>query len=84
MNVAADFLLSFDAQYSKNQPQNWGDFTVLDLSRLPEQQREGFLSLDLGQATVSLSDLERYAVPEIPSDYLELLEIGWEESILRR
>ena len=57
---------------------------MLDLSRLPEQQREGFLSLDLGQATVSLSDLERYAVPEIPSDYLELLEIGWEESILRR
>jgi putative spermidine/putrescine transport system substrate-binding protein len=82
--AAANFLLSFEAQYSKNKPENWGDFTVLDMKRLPPEQRRRFLELDLGEATVSLTDLEKYAVPEIPSRYLELLETGWEENVLRR
>lgn len=82
--VTANFLLSFDAQYSKNQPENWGDFTVLDLGRLPSGQRQQFLSLDLGEATLPLSLLEDHAVPEIPSSYLELLENGWEENVLRQ
>jgi putative spermidine/putrescine transport system substrate-binding protein len=32
--VLADFLVSVDAQVSKFQPENWGDFPVLDLERL--------------------------------------------------
>lgn len=66
--IMANFLLSFDAQYSKDKPENWGDFTVLDL----------------GETTLPLSLLEDYAVPEIPSSYLEQLEKGWEENVLRR
>jgi len=82
--VTANFLLSFDAQYSKNQPENCGDFTVLDLARLPTRQRQQFLNLDLGEATLPLSLLEDHAVPEIPSGYLEGLENGWEENVLRQ
>jgi putative spermidine/putrescine transport system substrate-binding protein len=81
--VAANFLLSPDAQYSKNDPANWGDFTVLDVSRLPAGERSRFAALDLGEATVSLEDLARHGVPEIPSGYLEQLERGWEENVLR-
>jgi putative thiamine transport system substrate-binding protein len=37
--VVANFLMSPEAQAKKQQPSNWGDRTVLDLSMLsPEQQ----------------------------------------------
>ncbi len=82
--VAANFLMSPDAQLSKNMPGNWGDFTVIDLSRLDEDMRRQFESTDLGEATLTIKVLARYGVPEIPSDYLEVLEAGWEENVLRK
>ena len=81
--VTANFLLSPEAQYSKNDPANWGDFTVLDVSLLPAEERSRFGALDLGEATVGLEELARYGVPEIPSAYLEQLERGWDENVLR-
>ncbi|MFN2354860.1 MAG: ABC transporter substrate-binding protein, partial [Desulfopila sp.] len=72
--LVANFLLSPEAQLHKNNPENWGDFTALDLDRLPADMRKRFVSLDLGAATLSLAELADSAVPEIPSGYLELLE----------
>jgi putative spermidine/putrescine transport system substrate-binding protein len=82
--VTSNFLLSVGAQISKNDPQNWGDFTVLDIDKLNEEQRLQFGLIDLGDATVGLDILSRYGVPEIPSPYLEELEAGWEENVLRQ
>ncbi|KPJ88485.1 MAG: hypothetical protein AMS17_05335 [Spirochaetes bacterium DG_61] len=82
--VTANFLLSFEAQYSKNDPANWGDFTVLDLNRLSREERELFKTLDLGQATLPVDVLAQHAVPEIRAEYLEALEKGWEEHVLRQ
>lgn len=81
--VVANFLLSPEAQLHKNNPQNWGDFTALDLERLDAETRKRFQNLDLGAATLSLSVLAEAAVPEIPSGYLELLERDWEQFVLR-
>ncbi|MCG8481121.1 MAG: ABC transporter substrate-binding protein, partial [Spirochaetales bacterium] len=82
--VLADFLLSPEAQYSKNTLENWGDFTVLALDRIPEEYRRRFEALDLGEATVALEDFDRYGVPEIPSEYWEALEAGWDEHVRLR
>jgi putative spermidine/putrescine transport system substrate-binding protein len=82
--VTANFLLSVEAQYSKNLPENWGDFTVLDLNRISGEQRALFQSLDLGVATLPVGVLAQYGVPEIGSEYLEALEQGWEEHVLRQ
>lgn len=82
--VVANFLLSPEAQLHKNKPENWGDFTVLDLARLTGDVKKQFQELELGEATLSLDELARYAVPEIPSDYLEVLERDWETIILRK
>lgn len=82
--VLANFLLSVDAQLSKNDPAHWGDFTVLDPARLSAADRGRFLQLPLGEATVPLAELARAAVPEIPSEYVELLEQGWEANVLRK
>lgn len=82
--VTANFLMSVDAQYSKNTPEQWGDFTVIDLARLSDSNRAKFERLDLGAATLPVEVLNRHGVPEIPSAYLELLESGWEQNVLRR
>jgi putative spermidine/putrescine transport system substrate-binding protein len=80
--TVANFLLSPGAQYSKNNPVNWGDFTVLDMGRLPPEWKKKFSTLDLGKSTLPFETLSKYAVPEIPSDYVEKLEDGWKAEIL--
>jgi len=81
--VAINSILSPEIQLSKNDPANWGDFTVLDVQNLDEVTRQQFASLDLGAATLPLDVLSANAVPEIPSQYWEALEQGWEENVLR-
>jgi putative spermidine/putrescine transport system substrate-binding protein len=81
--VVANFLMSPEAQLSKNDPANWGDFTVLDMARLEEEGRRRFQSLDLGAATLSVAELGRVAIPEIPAAYLERLEKDWEKQVLQ-
>lgn len=82
--VLINDLLSPEAQYSKNRLENWGDFTILDMARLPEEFRTAFAALDLGDATVSLEELSRYGVPEIPAEYWEALEDGWDREVRTR
>ncbi|MBU1247137.1 MAG: ABC transporter substrate-binding protein, partial [Proteobacteria bacterium] len=81
--VLANFLMSPEAQLSKLKPENWGDFPAIDLSRLDAAQGAEFEAVDLGAATISAGELAKYAVPEIPTEYLEALEKGWEEHVLR-
>jgi putative spermidine/putrescine transport system substrate-binding protein len=80
--VLANFLISVDAQLSKYDPENWGDFPALDPDRLTPAQRKQFQSVDLGPATPGSDQLDPVAVPEIPSAYLEALEQGWKEHVL--
>jgi putative spermidine/putrescine transport system substrate-binding protein len=79
--TAANFLLSPDVQYSKNLPENWGDFTVLDLDQLPEEHRNRFTDIDLGPSTLSIEYLDAHAVPEIPTEYLVRIERDWAGAI---
>ncbi|MFP4473968.1 MAG: ABC transporter substrate-binding protein [Desulfatibacillaceae bacterium] len=81
--VTANFLLSPEAQLSKFDPENWGDFPAIDMTRLDESMRARFSAVDLGPATLAPAELTPLAVPEIPSAYVEALEEGWEENVLR-
>ncbi|KAF5029701.1 Protein YnjB [anaerobic digester metagenome] len=82
--VVADFLMSPEAQLSKYLPANWGDLPALDMKRLPADMAAAFAAVDLGAATLTADVLAAAAVPEIPSDYLELLEKDWESNVLDR
>jgi putative spermidine/putrescine transport system substrate-binding protein len=75
--VLANLLLDPEIQASKYDPANWGDFTVLDMTKLPASDREGFERVDPGPATLPLTELEAAAIPEIPSEYLEALQEDW-------
>jgi putative spermidine/putrescine transport system substrate-binding protein len=78
--VVLNFLLSPEAQLSKNDPANWGDFTVLDLNKISKDDRIKFENLDLGAPTLPLKILEKHAVPEVTSEYVEALEKEWENT----
>ncbi len=82
--VTANFLLSPEAQLSKNDPENWGDLTVLDPQRLSAEWRERFEDLDFGPAALPVERLAGKAVPEIDTAYVEYLEKRWEEEMLTR
>ncbi|AGW14220.1 ABC transporter substrate-binding protein [Megalodesulfovibrio gigas] len=81
--VAANFLLSPEAQLSKFDPANWGDSPAIDLARLDEATRARFLAVDLGPATLPPDALAANGVPEIPAAWLEALEKGWSNNVLR-
>ncbi|MDJ1159094.1 ABC transporter substrate-binding protein [Chelatococcus sp. SYSU_G07232] len=65
--VVADFLLSPEAQARKQDPKVWGAFTVLDLARLPAEDRRRFEALDLGIATLPPEKLGRHLPEPHPS-----------------
>jgi len=81
--VVANFLMSVEAQLSKYKPSHWGDFPVLDMNRMAPEQAAAFAAVDLGAATLTAASLAKYAVPEIPAEYLEMIESGWNDNVLR-
>ncbi|WP_035066156.1 ABC transporter substrate-binding protein [Nitratidesulfovibrio termitidis] len=82
--VVANFLLSPEAQLAKMDPAWWGDFPAIEVGRLPEEWRARFAAMKMGEATLSPDVLAKRAVPEIPADWLEALERGWDAEVLRR
>ena len=77
--VAANFLLSPEAQLSKKDPANWGDFPVLEISKVHAEIRKKFTRLNSGEAVLPVEVLGKYAVPEMSPQYLEALEKEWEK-----
>ncbi|WP_371359457.1 ABC transporter substrate-binding protein [Cohaesibacter sp. ES.047] len=74
--VLADFLLSPEAQARKQDPDIWGDPTVLDLASLGANDRALFDQLDLGIATLKPDELGP-TLPEPHSSWMERLEADW-------
>jgi putative thiamine transport system substrate-binding protein len=72
--VAANFLLSPEAQARKEDPAVWGDPTVLALDRLTPDARAAFETLPEGIATPR--DLGR-ALPEPHPSWVAALEQAW-------
>ncbi len=76
--VAAEFLLSPEAQARKQDVTVWGDPTVLALDRLDPADRARFAALELGPATLPPDRLGK-ALPEPHPSWMVLLERGWTE-----
>ncbi|MCG8571085.1 MAG: ABC transporter substrate-binding protein [Spirochaetes bacterium] len=82
--VVANYLMSPEVQLSKNDPANWGDFTILDLDKLSQEMKNQFEQLDLGDAVLPLDVLDKNGVPEIPAYYVEKLEQGWLDNVYHK
>ncbi len=74
--VFANFLLSPEAQARKQDPEIWGDPTVLDVSALPAKEKALFTGLDLGPATLAPAALGP-TLPEPHPSWVSALEREW-------
>jgi len=74
--VFADFLLSPLAQARKQDPEIWGDPTVLNVDLLPDAERGRFERLDLGPATLPPEELGA-VLPEPHPSWVSALEDAW-------
>ncbi|WP_037546457.1 ABC transporter substrate-binding protein [Stappia stellulata] len=74
--VLANFLISPQAQARKQDPQIWGDPTVLAVARLESDDRARFEALDLGIATLSPEDLGP-VIDEPHASWMTELERAW-------
>jgi putative thiamine transport system substrate-binding protein len=74
--VAADFLISPEAQARKQDPQIWGDPTVLAVSKLDAADRANFDALDLGVATLKPDELGP-ALDEPHPSWVDRIETEW-------
>lgn len=74
--VVADFLMSPQAQARKQDPEIWGDPTVLNVAALQAADRALFDALQLGPATLSPADLGA-VLPEPHPSWMTLVEKAW-------
>jgi putative thiamine transport system substrate-binding protein len=74
--VAANFLMSPEAQAHKQDPRVWGDPTVLDLAKLAPAERKLFAELPLGVATLPPEKLGR-TLPEPDPSWMTRLTEEW-------
>jgi putative thiamine transport system substrate-binding protein len=74
--VVADFLLSPEAQAKKQDPDGWGDFTVLAMGKLTPEDRLRFTSLPRGPATLPPEALKPVRLEPHPS-WMTRIEQDW-------
>jgi putative thiamine transport system substrate-binding protein len=79
--VLANFLMSAEAQARKQNPEYWGDFTVLDVAELPAEERARFEAIDLGVATLTPEQLSPTLLEPHPS-WMEWVESEWQRRYL--
>ncbi|MCB0948679.1 MAG: ABC transporter substrate-binding protein [Mycobacterium sp.] len=82
--VVANLALSPQQQLEKAKPAVWGQFTVLDMTRLTETDRAGFESLPVSPVVPAYPVLSRNAHPELAADWVSPLDEGWRRNVLAR
>lgn len=76
--VLANFLLSPEAQAHKQDPDIWGDMTVLTMDKLAPEGRALFDALPRGIATLSPAELGP-TLPEPHPSWMTRIENKWLE-----
>lgn len=80
--VVADLALSPAQQLAAARPSVWGQFTVLDQSRLGAADRAAFASLPASPVVPAYPVLARNANPELAAAWVPVLDDGWRRHVL--
>ncbi|QDP41345.1 ABC transporter substrate-binding protein [Radiobacillus deserti] len=78
-----NFMLSPSAQIAKADPQQWGALMAIDPNKLSSDQKKASEKIDRGEATLSSEQLSESRVPEIPAEYVDVLEEKWLEHVAK-
>jgi len=68
--AAANFLISPEAQYQKIKPAVWGDGTVLDVNKLPENWQQKIKNVPEREHAPPRSELNKKALRELAPEYM--------------
>jgi putative spermidine/putrescine transport system substrate-binding protein len=80
--VVADVAMSPAQQLAKADPKVWGQYTVLDQTRLDAADAAAFAKLPRSQVVPPFDELSRNADPELSADWIAPLERGWRSAVL--
>lgn len=80
--VVANLALSPAQQAAKADPVTWGQFTVLDQSRLDASDAAVFAALPTSTVVPAYSVLSRNANPELSAAWVAPLDEGWRRNVL--
>ncbi len=78
-----DFMLSLEAQSSKLNIDNWGDLSVLDYSKLSEDEKKLFDDVNK-EYDLNYFEFEDKRLPEIKAEKISIIEEIWEEEVLKK
>nr|WP_316047215.1 hypothetical protein [Planococcus glaciei] len=81
--MAINEMMSPEAQTAKLSPENWGDLSALNFEKLSAEQQQALNDVNLGAATLPIEELEQKRLPELSSDYIEIIEKGWMENVAK-
>jgi len=80
--VVANLALSAEQQARKADPDVWGQFTVLDSSRLTPSQQRVFEDLAQSPVVPPYEELSKNAQPELGPQWVPALDEGWRRQVL--
>ena len=80
--VVANLSLSAEQQAAKAQPDVWGQFTVLDLDQLSDEQRALFDALPSSPVVPAYDVLSENANPELAAAWVTPIDEGWRQLVL--
>ena len=80
--VAANFLISAEAQYEKMKPAVWGDGTVLDQGRLPAEWQEKFREVPGRRFAPDGGALQKTALQELAPEYMIRISDDFRKHVL--
>ncbi len=80
--VVANTMVSIDTQFEKMKPSVWGDGTVLDLDKIPENQRIKFENIPLREQAPNRNEIQEKALLELAPEYMIRLAADFREQII--
>lgn len=79
--VVINSVLSFESQYSKYNPQVWGDLPVFDNNKLSNKQKQQLKNIHIGGNILTQDELLKHRLPELPANLVPVIEKIWQENI---
>ncbi len=78
-----DFMLSPEAQSTKLDIDNWGDLSVLDMSKLSKEDKKLFEEVNKDY-DVNYSEFQNKRLPEVDAKKISIIEELWEENVMKK
>ncbi|MGL5123357.1 MAG: ABC transporter substrate-binding protein [Fusobacteriaceae bacterium] len=79
--VVINYLLSPEAQLLKQDPKNWGDFTVINLETLTFELKNKFEKFLNNNNMPTSFELSEKRIEELSPDKLKVIQEGWLENV---